>query len=158
EAGGTAPATAINSNEILPSAVSKQKEVGIRDSHIRGLSLSASYFEINKANPVTDPVTKIFANSGEIEYKGFEATFSWQFLQRWTLNAAGQYLHAKQVTVDPQFNGYTPENTPKALGNGSIQYRPAFAPGLSLSAGLSAVTSRFVNNQEQGTIPGYTLY
>src|SRR5206468_664549 len=41
EAGGVAPATAVNFNEQLPSAVSKQKEIGIRDSHIRGLNLNA---------------------------------------------------------------------------------------------------------------------
>jgi iron complex outermembrane receptor protein len=158
EAGGTAPATAVNSNEILPSAVSKQKEVGIRDSHIRGLSLNASYFKITRANAVTDPVTRIFGNSGEIEYTGVESTVSYDFLRRWTASGALQYLKAKQVTPDPQFNGFVPENTPKMIGNASIAYRPPWVPGLSLNAGLSAVTNRYVNNQQQNTIPGYALY
>lgn len=158
EAGGTAPATAVNSNEILPSAVSTQKEFGVRDSHIKGLSLSSSYFEITRANAVTDPVTKIFANSGDINYKGVEATLSYAFLPRWTLSAAAQWLKAVQKSPDPTFNGFTPENTPKGLGNLSLSYRPPWLAGLALSAGASAVTKRFVNNQEQGTIPGYTLY
>jgi iron complex outermembrane receptor protein len=158
EAGGTAPATAVNSNEILPSAVSTQKEIGIRDSHIKGLSLSTSYFEIKRANAVTDPVTKIFANSGNIEYKGVEATFSYEFLRRWTFSAAGQWLKATQVTPDPTFNGFTPENTPRMLGNVSISYRPGWLQGLTLSAGASGVTNRYMNNQQQGTIPGYALY
>jgi TonB-dependent siderophore receptor len=158
EAGGTAPATAVNSNEILPSAVSTQKEFGIRDSHIKGLSLSSSYFEITRANAVTDPVTKIFANSGDINYKGAEATLSYAFLARWTFTAAGQYLKAKQKTPDPTFNGFTPENTPKALGNVSVAYRPPWIAGLTLTGGITGVTKRFVNNQEQGTIPGYALY
>lgn len=158
EAGGTAPATAINSNEILPSAISKQKEVGIRDSHIRGLSLSSSYFEITRANPVTDPVTHIYANSGVIDYKGVELTFVYDFLRRWTLRAAGQWLKAVQKTPDPTFNGFTPENTPRELGNLSLSYRTPWIPGLALSGGVRAVSNRFVNNQEQGTIPGYSLY
>jgi iron complex outermembrane recepter protein len=158
EAGGTAPATAVNSNEILPSAVSTQKEFGIRDSHIKGLSLSSSYFEITRANAVTDPVTKIFANSGDINYKGVEATLSYEFLRRWTFSAAGQYLKAAQKSSDPTFNGFTPENTPKGIGNVAVSYRAPWVPGLTLTVGSSAVTKRFVNNQEQGTIPGYALY
>ncbi len=158
EAGGTAPATAINANEILPSAVSTQKEFGIRDSHIKGMSLSGSYFQITRANAVTDPVTRIFGNSGDIEYKGVEATFSYEFLRRWTFTAAGQYLKAKQKSPDPTFDGFTPENTPSKLGNISLAYRPPWVAGLTVSAGASAISSRFVNNQEQATIPGYTLY
>jgi iron complex outermembrane receptor protein len=158
EAGGTAPASAINVNEILPPAVSKQKEIGIRDSHIRGLSLSGSAFEITRANAVTDPVTKIFSNNGEIEYRGIEFTGSWSFLPRWTLNANGQFLKAKQKTPDPTFNGFWPENTPKIAGNTSVQWRPVWVPGLNLSVGVSGIASRYVNNQQQATIPGYALY
>lgn len=158
EAGGVAPVTAVNFNEILPSAVSTQKEIGIRDSHIKGFSLNASYFEITRANAVTDPTTKIFANSGDINYKGFEATVSYEFLRRWTINAAGQWLKPVQKSPDATFNGFSPENTPKALGNISVQHRLAWVSGLTLSANASGIAKRFVNNQEQGTIPGYTLY
>jgi iron complex outermembrane receptor protein len=158
EAGGTAPATAINVNEILPSAISKQKEFGIRDSHIKGLSLSGSIFQITRANAVTDPVTRIFANSGDIDYKGLEMTASWNFLPRWTLNVAGQVLKAKQVSPDPTFNGFWPENTPEKAGNMSVNWRPVWVTGLTLNAGVSGISRRFVNNQEQGTIPGYALY
>jgi TonB-dependent siderophore receptor len=158
EAGGTAPANAVNVNQILPSAVSKQKEIGIRDSHIRGMSLSASYFQITRANAVTDPVTRIFANSGEIEYKGLEATFSYDFLRVWRLSVAGQLLEAKQVSPDPTFNGFWPENTPKALGNVSLSYRAPWLPGLTLTGGVNGISYRYLNNQQQGTIPGYALY
>jgi len=107
---------------------------------------------------VTDPVTKIFSNSGEIDYSGVELTASYQLTREWSVNTAGMWLKSKQRSPDPTFNGFAPENTPKAIGNLSVQYRPVYAPGLTLNAGLSAIGSRFVNNQEQGTIPGYTLY
>jgi iron complex outermembrane receptor protein len=158
EAGGTAPATAINANEILPSAVSTQKEFGIRDSHIKGLSVSSSYFQITRANAVTDPVTRVFGNSGDIDYKGIEATLSYEFLRQWTFTAAGQLLKAKQKTPDPTFNGFWPENTPGKLGNVSLSYRAPMVPGLTLTAGVTGISYRFVNNQEQGRIPGYALY
>jgi iron complex outermembrane receptor protein len=158
EAGGTAPATAVNVNQILPSAVSTQKEFGIRDSHIKGLSVSGSYFQITRANAVTDPVTRIFGNSGDINYKGVEATLSYEFLRRWTFTAAGQYLRAKQKSPDPTFDGFTPENTPGRLGNVSLSYRPPWVAGLTLTGGATGISYRYVNNQEQGKIPGYTLY
>ena len=103
-------------------------------------------------------MTKIFANSGDINYKGFEATVSYEFLRRWTINAAGQWLKPVQKSPDATFNGFSPENTPKALGNISVQHRLAWVSGLTLSASASGIAKRFVNNQEQGTIPGYTLY
>jgi iron complex outermembrane receptor protein len=122
------------------------------------MSLSGSYFQITRANAVTDPVTKVFANSGDIDYKGVEATLSYEFVRRWTFTAAGQYLKAKQKTPDPTFNGFTPENTPGKLGNVSLAYRPPWIAGLTLNAGVTGISYRFVNNQEQGTIPGYALY
>jgi iron complex outermembrane receptor protein len=67
-------------------------------------------------------------------------------------------LKARQVTPDPTFNGFWPENTPKKVGNVLFSYRPVWVPGLTLSAGAAAISARFVNNQEQATIPGYTLY
>jgi iron complex outermembrane receptor protein len=80
------------------------------------MSLSASYFEIERANAVTDPVTRIFANSGNIEYTGVRSHVQLRLPAPLDFNAAGQFLKAKQVTPDPTFNGFTPENTPKALG------------------------------------------
>ena len=64
-------------DEILPPAISKQKEIGIRDSYFKGLSLSASYFDITRGNAVTDPVSNIFGYSGDLSYKGVEATVSY---------------------------------------------------------------------------------
>ena len=74
EAGGTAPSTALNANVILAPAISTQKEIGLRDSYFKGLSISASYFEIDRANAITDPVTNIFGYSGKLLFKGVETT------------------------------------------------------------------------------------
>jgi len=39
-----------------------------------------------------------------------------------------------------------------------LSYRLPWVPGLTLSAGFSAITKRYVNPQDQGAIPGYTLF
>ena len=159
EVGATAPVNANNAYEILAPAVSTQYEVGIRDSHIKGLSASISVFDITRANAVTNPTTKIFEPAGNLDYLGVEATLSIEILRRLTLDGAGQWLHTTQNNPDdPNIDGKPPENTPRALGNLRLSYRLPWIPGLTLSAGASGITKRAINPQNQGTIPGYVLY
>lgn len=158
EDGATAPVGAANVNQVLPPAISVQKEIGLRSTFIPGMSINTSAFEISRANAVIDPVTLVFSNNGTIRYRGVEAVIAYDITPRWTINAAGQRMNAVQISVDPKLNGFAPENTPKFIGNLFVTHRPDWAPGLSLNAGASFVTKRFVNPQDQGTIPGYTLF
>ncbi|OLD45633.1 MAG: hypothetical protein AUG04_01700 [Deltaproteobacteria bacterium 13_1_20CM_2_69_21] len=166
EAGGTAPANAYNANEILPAQVSTQKEVGIRTSYFRGVHASVSLFEIDKANAVTDPNPNpycggnpmCYVNSGQINYRGLEATMNAELTRLFTLDIAWQWLRAIQNSPDPKFNGLAPENTPRSIGNVRLGFRVPWVSGLTLNGGASGVTSRYVNFQQQGSIPGYVLY
>ena len=158
EDGAVAPATAVNANQIQPPGLSTQKEVGIRDSYFRGLSINASYFDISRVNAVIDSITNIFSNNGTIHYKGAEAVVAYEINRQWTVNAAGQHLNAVQRTDDPKINGLVPENTPRFIGNLFVTHRSPLVLGLTLNAGASFVTKREVNPQDQGAIPGYTLY
>jgi iron complex outermembrane receptor protein len=159
EAGGTAPANAKNQNEILAPAISKQKEIGIRDSYFMGLSLSASYFDITRGNAVTDPVTNIFGYSGDLSYKGVEATVGYDINRDWKLHAAVLRMRARQDSpVQPLIDGKVPENTPTWNANLGLSYRVAALPGLTLKAGLKTISRRPVNPENQAYIPGYTLF
>ncbi|CAN7753214.1 TonB-dependent receptor [Variovorax sp. LjRoot290] len=159
EAGATAPANAANANEILPPAISKQKEIGIRDSYFKGLQLSVSYFDIMRANAVTDPATGIFGYNGNLSYKGIEATASYEINRDWKVNAAVLRLNAKQdAPGQPLIDGKAPENTPKWNANFGVSYRVAAVPGLTVRAGMKIITKRPLNAQNQGYLPGTTLY
>jgi iron complex outermembrane receptor protein len=159
EAGAAAPANAANANVTLSPAISKQKEIGIRDSYFKGLSVSASYFDINRGNAVLDPVTNIFGYSGELSYKGVEATVAYDFSRNWQFSAAVLHLNAVQNSPSqPLINGRTPENTPTWNGNVGVTYIVDQVPGLSLKAGIKSIASRPINPQNQGNIPGYTLF
>jgi TonB-dependent siderophore receptor len=159
EAGATSPANAANANVTLPPAISKQKELGIRDSYFKGLSISASYFDITRGNAVTDPVTNIFGYSGDLSYRGVEATVGYDITRRWRINGAVLRLKATQDSpVQPLIDGRVPENTPKWNGNFGVGYRVIEVPGLTLKAGIKAISKRPVNPQDAGYIPGYALY
>jgi iron complex outermembrane receptor protein len=158
EDGAVAPVNAANANQIQPPGISTQKELGLRNSYFRGLSISASYFDISRVNAITDPTTNVFSNNGTIHYQGLEAVIAYDLNRQWTINAAGQRLKATQIATDPTIDQLTPENTPKFIGNLFVTHRSPLVPGLSITAGASFVTERFVNPQDQGTIPGYTLF
>jgi iron complex outermembrane recepter protein len=158
EAGQVAPGTAANSNFVLAPIVSKQKEIGIRDSSFAGLVFNAAYFDIRRPNAVIDPVTNIFGYSGNTSYRGVEATGRYTFLRNWTVNAGMQWLRAVQHSPSqPLIDGRTPENTPTWSGALGVAYRTPL-PGLTVRAGLQTISRRAVNPQNQGYIPGYTLY
>jgi len=157
EDGAVAPVNAANPNEVQPPGVSSQTEIGLKSTFIEGLSFSGSYFYISRVNAVLDSVTNIFSNNGYIHFKGQEAVIAYDINRQWTINAAGQHLDAVQVSDDPKLDNFVPENTPHFLGNIFVTHHTPFVPGLTLTAGASYVTSRFVNPQDQGTIPGYLL-
>ncbi len=172
EAGGTAPANAFNANEILPAQVSKQKEVGVRTSYFRGINASVSLFEIDKANAVTDPNPNAYCggnpacyvNSGQINYKGLEATVNAQLTRLFTVDVGWQWLRAIQNSPDPKFNGLAPENTPRSIGNVRLGFRVPWVSGLALksrmSSGLSSretktKSSRSLTSSVAPRLPAY---
>ncbi|CAM4030939.1 TonB-dependent receptor [Roseateles saccharophilus] len=159
EAGGTAPANAANANVTLAPATSKQKELGVRVSDIWGLTLSASYFDIVRGNAVTDPVTNIFAYSGDLTYKGFESTASFDATRDLRFTGAVQRLHARQDSPkQPLIDGKVPENTPDWSGNVGVSYAMPQLKGLTLRAVAKLISKRPLNAQDQGYLPGYALY
>jgi iron complex outermembrane receptor protein len=159
EAGATAPANVVNANEILAPQVSKQKEIGIRDSYFKGLSTSASYFDIRRGNAVTDPSDNVFKYLGDLSYRGFEATISYDLTRDLKLNAAVLRLNARQDSpTQPLIDGKVPENTPKWNANFGVSYKVPAIAGLTVRAGAKFIDKRPVNPENQGYIPGYTLY
>ncbi|OAJ52012.1 TonB-dependent receptor [Paraburkholderia ginsengiterrae] len=159
EDGGVAPENAKNAYQILAPAVSTQYEVGVRENYLKWLQFTASVFQITRANAVTDPITNVFANDGTIKYQGMEAVLTQDISRQWSVSEAVEYLHAVQNPMyDMLIRGLTPENTPKWIGNIALTHRPVWLPGLSLTARASFITKRPVNPQDQGYIPGYTIW
>lgn len=159
ESGGQAPTTAANANFVLAPTVSKQKEVGIRDSSIGGLTLNAAYFDIRRPNAVVDPATNVYGYNGDSTYQGVEATARYNLRRNWQLSGSLQWLNARQhAPLQPTIDGRVPLNTPEWSGNVGVAHRPDWMPGLTLRTGLSTISQRALNAQNQGFIPGYTLY
>ncbi len=159
EDGAQAPQQAVNSFQILAESMSVQKEIGIRSSYFKGISANLAYFNLTQSNASLNPTTNIFGGDGNLNFKGLESTIHIDFNPWWSLDGAGQYLKAAQETVNDKLAyGKSPENIPSVSGNLNITHNLQSVPGLSFSTGANYVGMRFVGTEQQGQVPGFTLF
>lgn len=158
EEGGTAPLATNNGGQVLPPGVSKQNELGVRTDAFRGLSLTAAYFTIERATAYTN-TANFFVLDGRTKYKGFEYSAAGEFNPQLSIYLSGLFLDAKQENAqNVALIGKTPDNTPDQSHNLFVEYRPAFFAGFAVNGGANYISKRFINNLEQGSIPGYTIF
>ena len=159
EETGTAPVGTTNQLTFLPPEEATQKEFGLRTTLAPGVAATLAYFDITRANAVTDVARNSYLIDGTTHFQGLEATLNAEVGRQWSLNVGGQWMKAQQDSrLDLSIKGLTPENTPKLSGNISLTHRIAELPGLSLTAGASYNGRRFINPQNQGQIPAVTVY
>jgi iron complex outermembrane receptor protein len=155
EEGGIAPANAVNANEVLPPAQSKQWELGAKAELFDDVIASVALFNITRPSAFRNSAG-VFALDGETEYRGVEFAASGALTDRISLVASALWLDAEQVrAADPNIVGKRPENTPEWTGSLFAEWRTPFAEGLALNAGLFYVGERAVNPLNQAFVGGY---
>ncbi len=158
ESAGTAPATAANAYQMLPAAVSRQHEIGVR-SRIAGDALaSLAFFNLRRASAGTD-ANNVYAINGSARFRGVEFSLQGDVTKQLSMLASAVWLNARQVdSTDAALVGRVPENTPRVMASLFAEYRIAAVQGLSLNGGIYYTGSRAVNNANQAWIGGYTLF
>ena len=158
EEGGTAPLSTNNPGQVLAPGVSKQKEAGVRSEAFRGLQLSLAYFNIERASAYTN-TANFFVLDGRTEYKGWEYSATGEFTKELSVYISGMFLDAKQKNAqNTALIGKAPDNTPDQTHSLFVEYRPSYVPNLGVNVGAYYIAKRFINNFEQGSIPGYTIF
>jgi iron complex outermembrane recepter protein len=158
EETGTAPANRANAGEILPPAVNKQKELGIKTRAFAGVFAQAALFQIDRPLTTVDGANR-FIIGGASRYRGLEFSASGDVTPQLGVVTSMQLLDAKIVSVGASNAGElgkTPENTPRRTFSVFGEYRLAQVPGASLSAALYYVGKRAVNNLNQAFVGSYT--
>lgn len=159
EETGTAPVGTTNQLTFLPPEEATQKEIGVRSEPMKGIALTAAYFDITRGNALTDVQSNTYLIDGTTHFRGLEASVNAELGKQWTLNFGGLWMKAEQDSVlDQSIKGLTPENTPRFAGNLSVTHKLAAVQGLSLTAGASYNGRRYINPQNQGEIPAVTVY
>jgi iron complex outermembrane recepter protein len=158
EEGGTAPLATNNGGQVLSPGISKQNELGVRTEAIAGLTLSGAGFTIERASAYTNSAN-FFVLDGRTRYKGFEYAVVGEIGKQVSVYLSGMFLDARQENAENlALVGKQPDNTPRQTHSLFADYRPAFLPGVGVNAGAYYIGKRFINNLEQGSIPGYTIF
>lgn len=158
EETGTAPANRANSGEILPPAVNKQKEIGIKTRALGPYLAQLALFQIDRPQTTVDAGNR-FILGGKSRYRGLEGSVSGEIGRDWSVIASMLLLDAKIASVGAANAGElgkTPENTPRRTASLFAEYRLPRVPGLALSAGAFHVGQRAVNNLNQAFVGSYT--
>jgi len=156
EESGQAGSNRANAGELLPPAVAKQKEIGVKAEVAQGVLLQAAYFDIKRPSTTTDAANRFVLN-GLAQYKGVELAASGEVTKQLALIGSLLFLDAEQLNAaNAATFGRTPENTPRRTASLFAEYRLQSVPGLALSGGMFYVGERPVNNENQATISGYT--
>lgn len=158
EETGAAPANRANSGEILPPAVNKQKEVGVKTRAWGGLFAQAALFQIDRPQTTVDAANR-FVLGGESRYRGLELSASGDLSPRWAVVASMLLMEAEIIATSAANAGELgkmPENTPRRTASLFGEYRVPHLAGLSLNAGLYHVGKRAVNSLNQAWVGSYT--
>lgn len=158
EETGTAPANRANSGEILPPAVNKQKEIGIKSRAIGNLLTQLAVFQIDRPQTSIDTGNR-FILGGKTRYRGMEASASGEIGSNMSAVVSMLLLDARinsVGTANAGELGKIPENTPRKTFSVFGEYRVPGVAGLSLNAGAFYVGKRAVNNLNQAFVGSYT--
>jgi iron complex outermembrane recepter protein len=158
ESAGSAPATASNAYQVLPAAVSKQEEVGVRHRFDNGSLASIAAFQIRQPSASTD-ANGLYALNGVGRYRGIEFSYQGDITRDLSIVTTGMWLNAELVdSTDATTLGKRPENTPRYTGSVFLNYRVPHVYGFSVNGGAYFVGQRPINDANQAFIPGYTLF
>lgn len=156
EESGQAPANRANAGELLPPALSKQKEIGVKAEVAQGVLLQAAYFDIKRPSTAVDSANRLTLN-GLAQFKGLELAASGEVTKQLSLIASALFMDAKQLhAANAATYGKVPDNTPERTASLFAEYRLQSMPGLALSGGLHYVGKRPVNNENQAYVGSYT--
>jgi len=155
EESGTAPTGTVNQGAVLPPALAKQKELGVKAEVAQGVLLQAAYFDIKRPSATT--TDNVFVMNGLAHYKGIELAASGEVNKQLSLIASTVFMNAKQLNAASASTfGKVPENTPERTASLFAEYRLQDVPGLALSGGVYYVGKRAVDNANQAFIDSYT--
>jgi iron complex outermembrane receptor protein len=150
-----------NAGEALPSAKSKQKEIGFKGAQ-GGWLWNAALFDITRpvwgdrgACEEDNSCTRQL--DGSANHKGVELGMGYRSTQ-WKLDTAATWLNAKRadVVIDPDQNGQRPLNVPTWVVRAAAEYRWIQVPGLRTTVRLSHEGQRDVMEGGAMTLPAWT--
>lgn len=156
--GATAPITAANAGEVFEPYKTKQNEIGVKFD-LGDFSHTLSLYEIKRPSSYTDLETNIFSFGGEQRNRGAEWSFFGSPLSNLRLMGGIAYVDPKVTRAASDENqGSQATGVPDLQAKLGTEWDLTAAPGLTLTANVTAMSEQYINSDNSLSIPGHTIY
>nr|WP_278254370.1 TonB-dependent receptor [Sphingobium sp. BYY-5] len=157
EPGPIAQQIANNAGDILPAAISKQQEAGVKIEAMDGLLLTGAWFHIKRPSAYLNSAN-FFVQDAEAVYEGAEFSAVGELTRNLSVTASAVALNAEQKSGNAAVIGKKIENVAKFSGSLFFEYRVPMVEGLRVSGGVFHVGRRAANALNQAFVPGYNIF
>jgi len=156
--GPTAPADAINANQMFPPSKAKQMEVGTKYDFGR-FAATFSAFQFERANGYRNPATNVFGVDGQQRNRGLELVTQGEVATGVRLLAGAAFTDGKLTRTEGGLNdGRNAPAVPRFQFNAAAEWDTPFLVGLTLTTRAVRTSSQFVDTENVQQIPGWTRF
>jgi catecholate siderophore receptor len=142
----------------LPPETNVSYEAGAKWDLLGGkLDLTAAGFQITQDNSRSQNADNTYTANGNIRVRGARLGVAGQITRGWQVFGGYTYLDASIVAaIAPGTLGMTPANTPRHTITAWTTYD--IAPHWQLGGGAVYMSSRYLNNADLVSVPGYVRW
>lgn len=142
----------------LPPETNESYEAGAKWGLLGDqLNITAAGFQITQYNSRSQNPDNTYTANGNIRVRGARLGLSGQITRRWQVFGGYTYLDAHIVkAIAPGTLGMVPSNTPKNTATAWTTYE--FAPHWQVGGGAVYMSSRYLNNTDLVSVPGYVRW
>lgn len=158
EESPVAPGHAVNRDEAPPAIRTRQVDAGLRWSITPAIRLVAGVFEVTKPFYSLDGA-RLFRELGDVRHRGAEFSLSGQLAPGLTAIAGTALIDAKLSgdAVDSGLVGRKPLASFGRLSTAVLDYRPTFAPAISVDLVVESTSDRVASVDGKLVIPARAI-
>ncbi len=159
EEAGVAPQHAANAFEVLPPALARQAELGVKWQTGERLALIGTLFEIAKPEPGFDQDDR-YRFMGDVRHRGAELSMRANLAPglQGLFGATWMRARLEGPAVEAGVLGERPVGRSERLALASLTYSPAGGPGWSFDMDATYAGPRPADSAGRTRTPGYTLF
>lgn len=159
EEAGVAPGNAVNRGAVLPAALSRQAELGLKYRIPGGPTLIAGLFDLSKPLPGLD-TNGVYGFVGEVRHRGVELSLAGPVTGRLSAVLGATYLDAEisGELVDRGVIGSHPIGRPEVIALANLTWQVPGVEGLAIDGGVNFRGQRYANRENSATLPRYAIF
>ncbi len=156
--GPSAPATAVNANQVFPPFQSKQYEVGVK-ADLGRFGATLDFFQIKQPNGITDPDSLIYDVKGQQRNRGLELNTFGKVSNHVRILGGATFMDGIQTnTGNSTTQGRNAVGVPRVLLNIGAEWDTPFIAGLTLSGRAIYTSHQYVDASNLQPIPDWERF